>query len=134
MKNKRSLAFGIILTVLSACDLIGMLTFLAPCGPKEDGSWMTCHWAGQALIALAILLAVFSVIHLVVPSPRTKQGLSLAILPTALVAAILPGNLISLCAMPSMHCHMVTRPGALVFGVLIALIALADLLVNRKDA
>ena len=46
----------ILLFVFSVVELIGIRTFFAPCGPKEDGSWMSCHWAGQAVTGTAAVL------------------------------------------------------------------------------
>ena len=51
----------ILLFVFSVVELIGIRTFFAPCGPKEDGSWMSCHWAGQAVTGTAAVLVVLAI-------------------------------------------------------------------------
>ena len=71
----------IILLVLSIIFLVGILTFFKTCGPKTDGSWMTCHWAGNVVTGLAALLAVISLIHLLIPDRKIKIGLSVSIIP-----------------------------------------------------
>ena len=62
-KNSSKIGAGdIVLLVVSVFFLIGILTFFQACGPKDDGSWMTCHWAGQALTGLAAVLTVIALI------------------------------------------------------------------------
>ena len=102
---------------------IGVRTFFAPCGPKEDGSWMSCHWAEAALFALAVVLTVQAAIRLALRAPGAKRGAALAMLPVALAAAIVPGGLIPLCMMRTMRCHFLLRPAVILVSV--AIIALA---------
>lgn len=122
----------IILLVLSIVFLIGIRTFFAPCGPKDDGSWMTCHWAGQAITGIAAVLLVISVIHLLVKESKVKQGLAIAMIPMALFSAILPGNMIGLCMMNTMRCHSVMHPATIVMSVLMIAAAVLDLIMQRK--
>ena len=134
MENKKINigASDIILLVLSAVFLIGIRTFFAPCGPKDDGSWMTCHWAGQAITGIASVLLVISVIHMFVKDAKVKQGLAIAMIPTALFSVILPGNMIGLCMMNTMRCHSVMRPASIIVSVLVIAAAAFDLLVQGR--
>ncbi len=130
--NKRKIgAIDIVLVAVCAVFLIGILTFLGPCGPKEDGTWMNCHKAGTALTVLAAAAAALSIVHAFAPL-AAKRLADVVLLLCGLVSAYLPGNVISLCMMPQMQCRSVTRPGAIVFGVLIAVFAAADLVLARK--
>lgn len=132
--KKKTLDIGvadIVLAVLCAVLLVGMLTFLRPCGPKEDGSWMTCHWAGQALTGAAGALFVLSAVRLFVSAP-VKQGLDIAAAVLSVLAICIPGSLIDLCMMADMHCRAVMRPGVTVLAILIILTAAADLFLHRK--
>ena len=122
----------IVLLILSAIFLAGILTFFAPCGPKDDGSWMTCHWAGQAIRGIAAVLFIISVIHLIIKDENVKQGLSVAIIPMALLSAILPGTLIGLCMMNTMRCRAIMRPGTIVLSVLMIAAAVLDIILQRK--
>ena len=132
-KRNRSIGVSdIILLVLSVVFLIGILTFFAPCSPRDDGSWMTCHWAGQAVTGIAAVLLVISVIHLVVKDAKVKQGLALAMIPVALFSIILPGNMIGLCMMDTMRCRSVMRPATLIVSVLVIVSAAFDLILQRK--
>ena len=131
---KKSLSV-LALVQLIACllFLVGLLTVFAPCAPKEDGGFMTCHWAGNAAAGLAAVLCVMSVIRLAARDRRLRMGLDLAVIPTALLAALTPGRLIGLCMMADMRCRSVMRPAMLVFSVLILVLAGIDLIHNGKE-
>ena len=130
-KKARLGATDIVLIALCAVFLVGMLTFLSPCGPKEDGTWMNCHKAGTALTVLAVAALAISVVHAFAPRAAKKIS-DIVLLLCGILAAYIPGNIISLCMMPEMQCRAVTRPGAIVFGVLIAVAAVLDLAIVRK--
>ena len=126
---------GLALAQLLVCLLFfaGLLTVFAPCGPKEDGGFMTCHWAGNTLVGLAAVLCVMSVIRLAARDRKARMGVDLAAIPTALLAAMTPGKLIGLCMMADMRCRSVMRPAALIFSVLILVLAGIDLIYNGKE-
>lgn len=134
MENKnRNIGFSdLLLVLLSAVFLIGIRSFFAPCGPKEDGSWMTCHWAGQAVSGAAAVLLCLAVAHLLVRNRGVKAGLSMAMIPTAALTMLIPGKLIHMCMMQSMRCHSVMKPGVIVCAVLTILAAVFDL--TRQNA
>ena len=132
MEKKKFPGLELIQALLCAALLIGLFTIAAPCGPKADGSWMSCHWAGQSLRGLAALLLIFALIRLLVKNTGIRMGMDLATIPTALLAALLPGRLISLCMMADMACRSVMRPTVLVFSALLILLAGIDLAGNLK--
>lgn len=125
-------ASDIVLAVFGIIYFVGILTFFAPCAAKPDGSWMTCHWAGQAVAAFAATIAAVALTHLLAPSAGIKLGLSAALIPVALCAAVVPGNLIHLCGMKTMRCHTVMHPAVVVASLLVIAAAVADILIQRK--
>lgn len=131
-KRRKVGATDLVLLILSILFLAGILTVFGPCGPTEDGSFMTCHWAGNTVAGLAAVLVVLSLIHLAVSDPKIKTGLSAAAVPVALLAAYTPGGLIHLCMMGSMQCRAVMRPAAILLSVLVIAAAIFDIAVNRK--
>ena len=133
MNNRSTVVLDAATLLLSASFAVGMKTFLAACGPHEDGAWMSCHWAEAALFALAVVLTVQAAIRLALRAPGAKRGAALAMLPVALAAAIVPGGLIPLCMMRTMRCQMVMKPGATVFAVLIAALCAVEALLLRKS-
>ena len=130
--TKRFGVCDILLPLTALAFLLGLLFVFSPCAPKEDGSWMSCHWASQALKGVAALELVLALIHLLPAPAERKIGLDLALIGAALLALLLPGRLIGLCLMASMRCHSVMTPAVTVFSVLLAALALLDLLVQRK--
>ena len=131
MKQKIN-ALDVILLALSAALLLGVLTVFAPCGAKEDGGWMTCHWAGRAVAGAAAVLTALAAMRLLMKDRKTRLGLSAAMIPTALLATLLPGRLIPLCMMPSMRCRAVMSPAVTVLSVLIIAAAVIDAASGRK--
>ena len=121
----------LVLLVLSLVFFVGMLTFLKACGPKEDGSWMTCHWACQALRGVSGAMLLLALLRLVTGG-QVKTGLSLASAVLAVLAICIPGHLIGLCMMKTMRCHSVMTPGVMVLSILTILAAAADILLRRK--
>ena len=122
----------ILLAVLCAVLLAGTITFLAPCGPKDDGSWMNCHWAGRVNTALAAVLLTMAVMHLAAPMGGIKLGLDLAMLPAGVLATQVSGHVISLCMMETMRCQSVMKPGVMVLGLLITAAAAWDLVIRLR--
>ena len=122
----------ILLLALNASFFIGIQTVFSPCEPRPDGTWMTCHWAGQALMGIAAALLAIAVMHLVIPRAQVKLGLALAMIPISVLALVLPDHLIDLCMMETMHCHTVMEPAVTVLSLLNVLLAAADIYVYQK--
>ena len=120
--------------VLNAIFFVGIQTIFAPCEPHEDGTWMTCHWAGEALLGIAAALLAIAVMHLVIPRAQVKLGLALAMIPISVLALVLPDHLIDLCMMETMRCHTVMDPAVTVLSLLNIMTAGADIYVYRKGA
>ena len=118
--------------VLNAIFFVGIQTIFAPCAPHEDGTWMTCHWAGEALTGLAAVMLILSLLHLVPLRSGTKTGLAIAMIPLAVLVICLPGHLIPLCMMETMHCHTVMQPAVTALSLLNLMLALADIYVYRR--
>ena len=50
-----------------------------------------------------------------------------------LLAAIAPYSFAKVCTMPKMHCHAVTAPTEFVFGILILLISIVQIVTSLKN-
>ncbi len=130
MSGKKALVFDIIFILLSAFFAVGSAFIFTACGPKDDGTFMTCHWAWVAVVSIAVVLVVQSVLRLFFKSGEAKRGISAAMLPLAVLAAIVPKTLINLCMMDNMHCHTMMRPFALVMGIIIAVFSIVDIIAH----
>ncbi|BEU88822.1 hypothetical protein TAMA11512_22860 [Selenomonas sp. TAMA-11512] len=125
-------ATDVLLLVLNAAFFIGIQSVFMPCEARPDGTWMHCHWAGQALTGVAAVLAVTALLHLVISRPQVKQGLSLAMIPLSVLAILLPGHLIELCMMETMRCHTVMKPAVTAISLLNILLAAVDVYIQGK--
>lgn len=123
MKKK---LFSPLIFVLALAVAVGSQTFLSPC-VHEDGSFGSCHWAGQALLGVGLLLAALALLSWV------RTDVYLAILPAALLGCLTPGTLIPLCKMSAMRCRAVMQPAMILLCAVIALLALIGYAVNRKS-
>ena len=99
----------------------------------EDGSWMKCHWAEQALFAFAIVIFSISILHLIMADAKIKLGLALAVVPTAIVICFIPDALISLCMMKEMRCHTIMQAATYVFAIFLLVISVIDIFICRKS-
>lgn len=125
----------IILLVLSIIFLVGILTFFKTCGPKTDGSWMTCHWAGNVVTGLAAVLALISLVHLLIPDRKIKMGLSVSIIPISVLAILVPGILINTCMADVMRCNAIMKPSVIIISGLMIVFSVFDIFryVKKED-
>lgn len=121
-----------VTAALSAFLCAGVRFVFHACAPKEDGSWMTCHWAEQAVFAAAIILVVQSVLLFLIRRNGIKSGIAMAMVPVALSVAVLPGGSIRLCMMESMRCHTVMRPAVTILAVLTAVCAAVTAYISAR--
>lgn len=132
-KNKKRVGVSdIMLLAVGIVFIIGIFTFFRGCGPAEDGSWMTCHWAAQAIKGISAVILVDVVAHVIIPDARIKMGLSTGLIPLAVLAMVVPGHLINLCMMNTMRCRAVMTPGTIIMSVLVIIAAVADIIIQRK--
>ena len=133
----------VILLALSVLLLAGCRSWFAVC-PVMSETVMSCHWAGEVLKAVSAVLLILAVIHILIPDEKMKMGMDLTLAAFGILTAFLPGVVINLCMMPEMACRAHTRPWTVVLCVVMAVVALADLLFygtrlsqskhRRKDA
>lgn len=121
-----------ILLVLSLLFIIGEQTVAGPCPVMLDGRFMVCHWAGQAVLGVGIVLAILSLFHLAFTNDGMKLGLDLAVIANAALLMLIPNHLIHLCMKNHMQCHTVMEPFLLVMGVLMIAAALGDFFFRRR--
>ena len=131
MKTKVSIVTGTGLSILLE---VGLCSFLAACGPKEDGSWMMCHHVQNVLLLLGGGLILMHGLALLLPEKlQAKNGLLIAGVILSICCIILPQNVIHMCMMDTMRCHTVMRPGVLVISILGILADLAGVFFSQTS-
>ena len=132
MKEKKGSSIpAIVILILAILAMTGVRTFASPC-VHEDGTFASCHWAGQAVFGLAILIAAESALVFWRKNTGLRKGLYLAMVLTAELGILTPGTLISLCSMESMRCRMIMFPAVVVLFSLMLVSAAAGVLLTRK--
>ena len=119
--------------LLSVVIAVGSVSFLGPC-VHEDGSFGACHWAGQAMLGIGLLLAVLSLTALLVKDGRVRAGILFAAAAAAVLGIFVPGTLINLCGMATMRCRAMMRPAMTLLCVLTAVSSLAGGLAAYRKA
>ncbi len=114
------------IVILNLALLVGVMTLFSTCDAKDDGSWMLCHWAGQVVLGLAGVMFIISVLKFFV-NDEVKKGLDFALIPLAAFTAYLPNNIIPLCKMEMMRCHVLFNPAVL----FISFFLIATVMVNN---
>ncbi len=133
-KNFRVL--DLIFAILNILFFLGAIFVFHPCGPKDDGTWMTCHWAGNAISLMGAFGTILSIINIFVKN-ETKLGLYIANIVIFIGTILIPGTLINLCMMSDMRCNAITKPCTIVFSIIIILFAVINLitiLANQKKS
>ena len=125
----------VILLVLAVIIAVGSVTVLGPC-VHEDGSEAPCTGTGRAILADGILLAVLSVFLLFIKAPKMRLILFMITAVAALAGILMPGTLLPVCKMDTMHCRMVMQPAIIILFVLALLTSacgtMAEISKNRK--
>ena len=116
MKTKVCAVTGLIIAVLME---VGLCSFLAACGPKEDGSWMMCHYVQNVLLLLGGCLVLLHTLALVFSeTTHIAGGILLAGVLLFVCCIVVPDRVIHMCMMDTMRCHTVMQPGVLVISIL----------------
>ena len=126
--DKKNLRIGIpemVMTALTLLYVIGIRTWFPVCAVMSD-TVMPCHWAGEALKALSVLMLVLSAVHMLIPDQKMKLGMDIPLIGIDLLTVFLPGHVIRICAGAEMTCRSTTHPWTVAFCVVWVLAILAD--------
>lgn len=124
--------FSLIMAIASLILAIGVKTFASACPAMPNGRFMMCHWAGEVVFGLGVLLLILSIIHFISKKTEMKQGISIAIFLNSIFTMLVPGNIVHLCMKTTMRCHMVMKPFVMVVAGIIAVVAIVDFFMRRK--
>jgi len=123
----------IILLILAVIIAVGSVTVLGPC-VHEDGSEAPCTETGRVILAVGILLAVLSVFLLSIKSPKTRMILFIITAVAALAGILIPGTLLPVCKMDTMHCRMVMQPTMIILFALALLASVCGTVAETRKS
>ena len=130
---KRFSVCALAALVLSAVIAFGSVSFLGPC-VHEDGSFGVCHWAGQALFGVGLLLSAESLCALLCKDRKSRRGIFASMLLTAILGCLIPGTLIDLCHMATMRCRALMQPAMMILCVMTGLVSLIGFITELRAA
>ncbi|MBQ7990846.1 MAG: DUF4418 family protein [Oscillospiraceae bacterium] len=130
--NRKISVTEVILCLLSVFFLIGSISIFNSCGPKEDGSFMLCHYANNVETGIAAVLSAISLIRIFLPDIKVKAGMAVSMIPVCVLGILIPGHLVPLCMMKEMRCHAVMAPAVTVCLVLVIAVSVIDLFVISR--
>ena len=121
---------AILLSVFLAA---GVKLLFHACGPKEDGSWMHCHTAENAVCICGICMAVLLLGALLLRGRRAAAIPCLLAAAAGVVTALLPNTIIHMCMMTDMRCHAVMKPAVIILSILIALLSAVSGILHLRE-
>lgn len=134
MKNSGKSRVIVSLLYIISGVFIGLIpTYLMPVCINDEMK-MACYYTKQAEIGLGLLITLLGIAAFVVKYDKTRVGISIAQIGVSLLVFLYPLKLTGLCKMSDMACRMKTLPALIIAGILLIVIALADILyLVRKD-
>ena len=123
--------FAILLLVLAAIIAAGSVTVLGPC-VHEDGSKGPCADAGRALLIDGCVTAILAILITMVNRRGLRMALFAAALCAAVIGILLPGVIMPLCKMDTMHCRAVMQPSMIILSGAAAVSALLGIITERS--
>lgn len=129
-KDKVRWIFG-ILTILSGLLIIAIPTILFPVC-KSSGVRMACYYSKQAEIGLGAAVVFIGLVIVFLKQAEIRIGLSIGLLPLAVLAYIYPVYLIGVCHASSMACRIGTLPALKIIASILFVLTVIHLWFLRK--
>ena len=117
----------ILMLVISIVYLIGIRAWFAVC-PVMSEMIMACHWAGEMLKAMSILLLVIVIVHIVIWDPKVKLGVDIPLIGIGILDIFIPGGIINLCQSTDMACQSAAKPWTIVFSAALLVVTVIDVI------
>ena len=130
MKRFRVFVLDMLLLACSIALTAGVKLVFGPCGHADAA----CRWAGNAVFGLGLVLCVQSLIEFFTISRRVKIGVSLAMVPAAILAALctVDGLFFPLCTPAAgMQCRSLMMPAVIAVSAVIAALGIASAVTNQ---
>jgi len=123
--------FAILLLIFAAVIAVGSVTVLGPC-VHPDGSAGPCADTGKALLIDGCVTAILAILVTLVNRRGIRMALFAAALCAAVIGILLPGVLMPLCKMDTMHCRAVMQPSMIILSGAAAVSALLGIITERS--
>ena len=122
---------AVIIIILALVAAVGSRTFLGPC-VHEDGTFGPCHYAGQAVFGLALVMAAEGAAAAAWNNIAVRRGVFLSLLITGILGILTPGTQFTLCTMAAMRCRAVMRPSMMILFSLMCVTAAVGVILTGE--
>ena len=129
---KKSL-FAILVLVLAALIAVGSVTVIGPC-VHADGSAAACTGTGRAILIDGCVMAALALLALLIRKPGIRIILFAAAFCAAVAGILLPGTLMPLCKMDTMHCRAVMQPAVMILSGAAAITSLIGMISEQRKS
>ena len=132
--RKYSVILTVTLMVVSIFLSFGVTNIFTGCtGLKDDGNYMRCHWAQNAIALVATANACIYLIGIFIKNNSTKRGILIAGIINSVVTIILANNtVIKLCMSKEMHCWTHMKPAVTIISALLIIIGVINYIFTKK--
>ena len=132
--NKYSIILTIILMLASIFLSFGVTNIFTGCtGLKEDGNYMRCHWAQNAIALVAVATSGIYLLGIFIKNYSTRKGILIAGIINNVVIIILANNIvIKLCMSRDMHCWSHMKPVVTMISSTIIVIGVIDYVLTTR--
>ena len=132
--KKKVVPMDIVLLLVSLWMFFGVKLVFHACEAMDSESIMACHWAEQLIFGVAGVLVLQSILLIATARKGTRLGISLSMIPTALLTTVIPGTLVKLCMMNTMRCQSVMKPAVITMGIVTAICALTNAILEWRES
>ena len=129
---KKRYVFGILIVILGVVFFFLPFQIAHVCNVKPDGSFMKCHWMGEAVRMLGGLIAVMGLLFIFFQ--KFSQGIAVSSIFIAICQVLLQFVVIGTCKTPTMSCNTWTKPTVIALSAILIIISSIYLFITRRDS
>ena len=123
---------AIVLIIFSLIIVFGSQSFLSPC-VHEDGSFGACHWAGQAMFGISLLIGAEGLAAVFWKNNEARRGILFSMAAASVLGICIPGRMIGLCSMAVMRCRALMQPAMTILFAVMGIVSAVGCLLIRKE-
>lgn len=127
--NKNHFVSGTLMLILGGALALAILYYLPHCHADK---MMRCIWMKNAVALVGFMVAVLGLVLVFTRNAAFAMGIQVAQIVNGLAVVALSTFVIGPCLSPMMKCHSVTQPIAIVWGLVIAVVALLHVICLKK--
>ena len=123
---------NILPVVLGLMLSAGTATLFHACGLKDDGTWMKCHTAQEAVIAAGLIAALWFLTAALIRSYVIRVLLYILGAVGCIAIFLLPGIILPMCMLRTMRCYTVMQPSVRIMAAATAIVSAVNVLREGK--